>query len=394
MGTRLSIFIACFVDGRCRLGRKDIEMKQFSSTAAVVASLGQWLRTMLLVTIMGCFWLSSAIAQVAQSTQETEARLIALSESSPLAPLPLKSPREAYESFEILSQNATDSILKAIDVASHNNAFFDTPEVEALKAQGLRELLEAAKTLDLSEVAPESRRTVGIEAVLLLKEILERIDLPEISQIPSGGTEGPASWTIPGTEIRLVGLPDSNGTLRYKFSADTVARLPEFYARVRSLPQKTGGDLDFYSTFTLGPGLSAPIELYSYLIRLPPSFLKDYAGQAAWQWMAFGFVTLVLLGLCVPLLARAFGRKVKRTHATRILVLVGLVALLAIYRWLNDEIINMTGQVQAAIEMTVLILQGLTLAGLVIFVFNGLATLVLTLPGGKREGLDASLVTC
>ena len=379
--------------------QKEFEMIAFLPRSFASSSLGQWLFKVLLVAILGCWGASLAVAQTAQSAQTVSgnnADLLSMTKRSPLAPLPLGSPRAAFENFQTLSQAAIDTIQKAIDVASNNDAFFDTPRVKALKAQGLKELLEASETMDLSSVPPASRRTVALDSVLLLKEILERIDLPPTSQIPltveSAPKNGHPSWTIPGTEIRLVGLPDSNGNLRYKFSSDTVQRLPAFYALVRNLPQKSGNSIDFYRTFTLGPGLSAPIELYSYLTRLPPAFLKDYAGQAAWQWIAFSFVTLVFLGLSVFLLMRVFRRSAKRSHANRVILFLALTALLAIYRGLNDDIINMTGQVQSVIEVTVLILEGLTLSALVVLVFNSLATLILHLPGSSREGLDASLV--
>ncbi|QPM91976.1 hypothetical protein PSAL_032390 [Pseudooceanicola algae] len=369
-------------------------MNALSRTRFFPRSLSQWFCQLLLVTMMGMCGAGFANAQSAQ--MEAEADMPSPLTSSPLAPLPLNSPRATFGSFQTLSQNAVDTILEAIDVASNNNAFFDTAEVKALKAKGMSELVAATQTLDLSSVAPESRRSMGLNAVLLLKEILERIDVPDISQAPLSGEVAPnkdqPSWSLPGTEIRMVGLPDANGTLRYKFSSDTVERLPEFYARVRDLPQKTGSEIDFYRTFTLGPGLSAPIELYSYLTRLPPAFLRDYGGQAAWQWMAFGVLTVLLLGTSATLLVRVFGRSTQGSHVPRAIVLLVVALLLGIYGWLNDEIINTTGELQAAIEVTVLVLQGATLAALVVLVFYGLARMVHTLPGDRREGLDASLL--
>jgi len=371
-------------------------MDVFTAANRLPRSFAPW--RILALALAMTFWSSAgpATAQTADTTVAAEAGPVAASDRSPLAPLPLSSPRATFESFQTLSQEAVDTILEAIDVASNNTAFFDTAEVRALKAEGVEELMKAAQTLDLSAVAPESRETVGVDSVLLLKEILERIDLPEISEVPLSVDAAPGSdkpiWTIPETEIRMVGTPDANGTLRYKFSPETVRRLPEFYARVRHLPQQTGSDVDFYRTFTLGPGLSAPIELYSTLTRLPPSLLRDYAGQAAWQWLAFGAVTLVIIGGCVILLVRAFGRPATGWHARRAVSLLVVVALLGVYRWLNDDIINMTGRVQTLIEEIVLLLQGLTLAAFVVLVFNSLARRIWTVPGVKREGLDASLV--
>ena len=91
--------------------------------------------------------------------------------------------------------------------------------------------------LDLSEIAPAGRNKSGVAAALALYEILSRVELPPMEQVPGeaelASLRGePIRWTIPHTELTLV----RNATGEFVFSAETVARSGDFYSRVRHLP--------------------------------------------------------------------------------------------------------------------------------------------------------------
>ena len=47
-------------------------------------------------------------------------------------------------------------------------------------------------------------------------------------------------WRLPGTEIDFVQVQDGPRAGEYLVSAETVDRLPEFYAKVANLPYKPG----------------------------------------------------------------------------------------------------------------------------------------------------------
>lgn len=320
--------------------------------------------------------------------------------ASPLAPVPVSSPRETFESFRRLAQQAEDSLLEAIKVAANNNAIFDTPRVSALKAQALDDLNRAASTLDLSAVAPANRRTVGISSVLLLKEIMDRIALPDPKDIPgvasANAGAAPHGWTEPGTEIRMTRVEGPDGTPRFLFSGDTVSRLPQFYALVRHLPPRSGSPIDFYQSFVLGPGLSMPIEFYRYVLELPGWMLVEYHEQAVWQWIGFAILTVVT-GFLIFLLLRWEGRRARplsvvARSARRMIPPLLIIVMLAGYRWLDDNLINLTGDVLADVELVVVVLQALALAVAIVLAFNAVAALIIAMPRVRKESLDASLI--
>ena len=349
------------------------------------------------VFIVLSMFVAYAPAAMAQQSGKAEADTVAV---SPLAPLPSASPRQTFQSFRQLAGRAEESLLDAIDLAAKNDAIFDTDEVRALKARALEELTRAASTLDLSEVAPASRRTVAISSVLLLKEILDRIPNPALEDIP--GKEAVSAgkvangWTIPGTEIRMTALEGPGGTPRFLFSAETITRLPEFYSRIRDLPRRSDSSMDFYQDFVLGPGLSMPVEFYRYVLELPDWMRASFDEQAVWQWMAFAVLTGLFL-LLVFLLLRWEGRRVQpvnvvRRSLERMAAPLIIVGLLALYLWLNDDFVNLTGEVLAGLELVVLALQAIAIAVVIVLAFNAFAAMIVSMPRVKKESLDASLI--
>jgi len=195
---------------------------------------------------------------------------------TPLAPAARGSPRETLESFLSFSNAASNALIAAFydEETRTGDLLFDTDEVRALKRDAMENLGRAMSTMDLSAIPPANRRTVGINSVLLLQEILDRIPLPDLEAVPDADdlADGAAvnGWTLPGTQIQMVRSETLSGEPRFLFSPETISELPRYYNVVRDLPPISGGDLDFYQHFVSAPGLSMPIQLYRYVLDLPP----------------------------------------------------------------------------------------------------------------------------
>ena len=168
---------------------------------------------------------------------------------------------------------------------------------------GLKEpLRDARECLDLSEIPPLVLDEASAEVALSLKEVLDRIELPDWEAIPDRATVaeiGLTRWTIPHTEIQLVQIEGGDRQGQWQFSIGTVQRATEFYEHVRHLPYRpgrSGGHLD-----ELRAGSEA-VFLLKLVAAMPPWFRSEIAGIMAWQWL--GLVLLVvLLGLGVALAA-------------------------------------------------------------------------------------------
>ena len=86
----------------------------------------------------------------------------------PLAPPKTSSPRETLESFLVWSKVFHNAMRAPIE---------DPAEIQDA-------LDRAARCFDLSEIPPTLVSNVGVESVLRLREILDRIPLPEMEDIP------------------------------------------------------------------------------------------------------------------------------------------------------------------------------------------------------------------
>ena len=156
---------------------------------------------------------------------------VAQEQAHPLKPPDRSSPRATLKTF--LDSGDAVAAFPAGVLPSPSRARFH-------RLLSLGEILQ--QCLDLSEVPPAARLKTGRAAAVALYEILGRIPLPPLDEIPdasqvkqSAGKE-PTRWMIPNTEIALVRAESGPRTGEFLFGAETVARSDEFYERVRGLP--------------------------------------------------------------------------------------------------------------------------------------------------------------
>jgi len=199
-------------------------------------------------------------------------------------------------------------------LATFNESFERAWEGFSQKKPGWREaFIEAARCLDSSEIPEAVRETVVAEGTLLLKEVLDRVPpFPEDEAPDAEGAEGLERWRVPHTEINLIRVASGERAGEFLFSADSVARIREFYDKVQDLPYQPGREGAHYDELRFG-GLSPGVSRIARL--LPPVTREEIAGALVWQWGAV-VVSLVLAGL---LAAWAFrlGRRVAAGELAR-----------------------------------------------------------------------------
>ncbi len=218
-------------------------------------------------------------------------------------------------------------------------------------------LARAARALDLRHVPPIELEHHRLESSLLLKEILDRLPLPDPASIPGDeevAKESVPGWTLPGTEIRIVRISEGVQAGEYLFSGETVRRLDEFYRLIRNQPGTDSSSEDIYDFFSQSPGYLLPPKWYG-LIEALPDWLRTWVwGQAIWQWIAL----VLTLGVAIlgTLGFRRLLRFGKTTSNTTVALLASMVmpatiavaALFVVY--MADYQINLTGFVNNTIE--------------------------------------------
>lgn len=273
-----------------------------------------------------------------------------------LAPAETSSPRATLEGFRANMRQATALLMEAYRQNKSEPGLFTSEEVDRLikEAQGF--LAQASRALDLSDVPPVELEHRRLEASLLLKEVLDRLPLPEPDAIPGDAEVAKntvSHWNIPGTELRIVRMAEGPRAGEYLFSRNTVRQINEFYEAIRDRPNQDGVGEDFYDFYSLSPGSLLPPKWYGLVEALPASLRKEIAGQAVWQWAAFA-LTLILAVLAVfgaRRLTHAWAETAPATVLAKSTIgpLSAMAAALFV-AYMADEQINLTGRVYDIVE--------------------------------------------
>jgi MscS family membrane protein len=252
----------------------------------------------------------------------------------PLEPPETSSPRATFESF-----------------IKYTDAFYDALARQGDEREANEARQRAERCFDLSEVAPTIRGDVALESVLRLREILDRIPLPDMASIPDADevrARNLSLWRIPHTEIMIGAVPKGGRVGSFLFTPETVERLDDFYDEVRHLPYRDGETKGIYEEYIYSSGWLIPDGL---IAALPGWMREGYMGQAVWQWLGLG-LTLAASGLLLWPLLRWHGswRRRASSHDWRFSRLVFPVAAMAVCL-LDEHIINtqinITGRVLA-----------------------------------------------
>jgi len=230
--------------------------------------------------IASCFVLLCASAIPAEGDQTLH----------PLAPPDRSSPRATLNTF-------LDSMNRA--VAAYKLGHLD-------KARAL--VAPAVECLNLETEPPALRSDIGLDAALLLKEVLDRIEIPPDQEIPDAKTvrtEKISGWTIPYTEITIAAVKEDPSTGRFLFTSGTVNSAEKFYDKVKTLPYRHGtGEGALFEQISSSAGRYIPHE---FVKRLPNWARATVYGQAVWQWV--GLALYFFIGSMIILLVSHYGGK-------------------------------------------------------------------------------------
>jgi MscS family membrane protein len=228
-------------------------------------------------------------------------------------------------------------------------------EDKVKEAEGL--LAQAARALDLRDIPPVELEHRRLEAPLLLKEVLDRLPLPDPNTIPGDGDiakQAVPSWNVPGTEIRIVRVSDGPRSGEYLFSRETVRQLDDFYKAIRDEPNLNAVGEDLYDFYSQSPGYLLPPKWYGLIEALPESFRTEIEGQAVWQWI--GLLLVLALAVFGALSVRRAARQSEASPETALslaasIVVPAAVAVAALFvSYMADYQINLTGRVNDVID--------------------------------------------
>jgi MscS family membrane protein len=274
-----------------------------------------------------------------------------------IAPAQTSSPRATLEGFRADVSQATKLLMEAYRESRSEPGLSWSEGVTKKVAEADALLDRASRTLDLRDIPPVELEHRRLESVLLLKEILDRVPLPDPSNVPGDAEiEGKplSSWNVPGTGIRIARIADGARAGEYLFSNETVLLLEGFYRLIRSEPNLSGAQDDFYDFFSQSPGNLLPPKWFRIIEVLPASLKVEIEGQAVWQWIAFALVTCLAIAAVIGMRSLVRDARSSQSGTVQVLghiLMPGAVAVAALFvRYMVDNQINLTGRVNNIVE--------------------------------------------
>ncbi len=320
---------------------------------------------------------------------------LAASEQYPLEAPDTSSPRATMKTFQTIIRNAKPIVAK---VGTSGFSMEITRELRDLT-------IHAMQCLDLSQVPKRLRNDVGLESGVLLAEVLGRIELPPYQAIPDANvmeSKKVFRWTIPRTEITIARVKEGSRQGEYLFSPETVARLKEFFDKVRDLPYRPGSVLKklgpaggLYEYHSFSPRGLVPISL----IEILPSWARSICfGQAVWQWIAMmlslvtGFLVVALIYVLTRRWTKGRDEAGKgRGLVSLILPLSGAIIVRIVY-YIIDEHIGISGKVYEVTEISIWALFLIFVMWCIVAFGGFVAGVIVASPRIDPRGIYASLI--
>jgi len=285
--------------------------------------------------------------------------------NNPLKLPDTSSPRATLQNFLNNINLAYVTLMGAHQKNMKTPGLFASESILKMERRAEILLQRSAYCLNLSEVPDELKQDVGYEGAIKLKEIFDRIKLPPDQEIPDAKAieveeekEKVAElnrWRIPNTGIFITRVEKGLRKGEFLFDEVTVARLDEFYGKVKQIPFKPDGEIsyNFLNFYTKTPGLLLPPKWYRWL---PVWSTAIYFKQPLWQWVALVILPLfALLVVWIPVRwwnRMAAGRSPGVKFAGWILIILIAVAAVMLVRYVLDEYVNITGSMLVFVEST------------------------------------------
>jgi len=320
---------------------------------------------------------------------------LSANEQYPLEAPDTSSPRATLESFQTLSRD-----MKPIVGKERTSGL--TKEIK----RELRDLRNhAIRCLNLSQVPKRLRDDVGPGSVVLLAEILGRIELPPYQAIPDADemkSKEVSQWSIPHTEITIARVKEGSRQGEHLFSPETVARLKEFFFKIRDLPyrpdsviEKIGPAGGIYEYYSASPRGLVPIGL----IEMLPSWARNvYSDHAVWKWIGMvltlliGFLVIALIYVLIRWWTKGREKAGKGQGLLSLILPLSSAIIVRIVGYIIDDHIGMSGKVYHVTEILIWALFLIAVMWCIVAFGGFVARAIVASPRVDPRGIYAGLI--
>ena len=321
----------------------------------------------------------------------------------PLKPPNLESPRATIFSFIDYMDRSYRILMQAHAINKRSGGLGISESVEGDVVQAELIFNRAFNCLDMSSFPPSIQKDIGYGRAMMLKEILDRIELPPIEEIP-GRKEVEIDleskkyptllrWNIPNTNIVLVKQTEGPHQWEYQFSSETIENLPIYYSKVKHLPYVkdrfiTAGYYEFYKNT---PGLLLPPNWSRYLPEFSTRVLMK---QTLWQWFALiiGISLSILIVRLIFILTIEKTRNFSSVARKWLKVLFYFLTITINYQlYLTLSLdVNLTGKVLIYTKLFMESLSWTLISVMVFHLFIALAETIIVAPKVDKIGIEAA----
>jgi MscS family membrane protein len=301
-------------------------------------------------------------------------------EPYPLEPPNTSSPRDTFRSFLRYANDAVQSWRSGEDATLINDA-----------------ARRAMRCLDLSELPPAVRDELGIEKALLLKEILDRIELPAFEEIPGqeqvAREEGIESWVVPRTELTIARIEEGPQEGEFLFDAATIEQLEHFYALSEHLPYKPDASIGIYEEVVRSPGPWIP---GSWVDALPGWAGEVFLDEAVWQWIALALMLVLFASTMVAcyVWASRWDKRSRRGRSQigKILFVVALISLTRLLIVFVDDGINVSGRALVVVELVLDVIAFAAGGWLIALILTLIGETIIRAQRLRQGGINSQLI--
>lgn len=236
-------------------------------------------------------------------------------------------------------------------------------------------------SMDLSGIPDWRRESAGIEAALMLREVLAAENVTSkttFRQLRDG------LWVIPGTYVQAGAIGSGMRAGDVVFTADTVANIASFY---QTVADSRGDGFNAYRYFTETPGGLTPPRWAGLAHKMPDVLRWSFGSNTIFQWL---ITVVILVGLgAIPVLAgRLIGMRSLRWFVQA--VLLGVLANSA-----SGVVIDQAGLSGPAATVVTLLLLALhygALVATVLIIGEWVGSWLSAIQKAKDKSFDTSII--
>ncbi len=203
----------------------------------------------------------------------------------------LSSPRATLETL------ITNGDIAARDIFTNGVPWAPTPA-----------MLRMMDTINVVDVAAANQEVAAALAASQLKDVLRRIALPPLSEVPDATAvkeQNITEWHLPGTPIAIAKVTSGPRTGQFLFSQQTVALAAQLYEAGRGAPYIDGLGGYAYEDWRYMPG---PLIPRAAIAALPAPLRFPVGGQAIWQWIGLALLLAVSTVVALRIVAWGIGQ--------------------------------------------------------------------------------------